>query len=260
VEDKPKYKTWIRLGRLWLFVSLALTSLVGVAGSVFSPWFLLFIVSFGSFLTISVIVGMSAYRFSPRGGDFQRRIHELIISLLKEEEGAVYRKTLDVGCGSASLTVKLARRFPEAKVYGIDYWGNDWSYSRQQCERNARLEGIGERVVFDKQSASSLIFPDGDFDVVVSCLTFHEVKDTPDKLKAVREAIRVLRRGGQFVFLDLFGDRHFFESPENVHKALVEAGAEIQWMKGLDQYMRLPFPLMNGRVLKYAIVVGGTKA
>jgi hypothetical protein len=39
----------------------------------------------------------------------------------------------------------------------------------------------------------------------------------------------------------------------------MDSGAEIQSMKGLDQYMRLPFPLMNGRVLKYAIVVGGKR-
>jgi ubiquinone/menaquinone biosynthesis C-methylase UbiE len=91
------------------------------------------------------------------------------------------------------LTIKAARRFPEATVFRIDYWGDDWSYSKQQCENNARLEGVSERVVFDKQSASTLDFPDGDFDLVVSCLTFHEVNDAPDKLKAVREAMRVLR-------------------------------------------------------------------
>ena len=35
-----------------------------VALSVFSPWFLLFVIPFCVFLYISVIVGMCAYRFS----------------------------------------------------------------------------------------------------------------------------------------------------------------------------------------------------
>lgn len=153
----------------------------------------------------------------------------------------------------------MARQFPEGKVYGVDYWGADWGYSKQQCERNAQLEGVAERVVFDRQSASSLPFPDGDFDVVVSCLTFHEVNDAPDKLTALREALRVLRRGGQFVFLDLFGDNHFFGSPEKVRQILAESGADGACLEKLDQYMALPFPLMNKKAMGYAMVVAGKK-
>lgn len=259
VGETPQYKVWIRLGRLWFTSSLALVSLVGIALSVLSPWFVLFVIPFCVFLYISVIVGMCAYRFSPMGGDFQRRIHELVTSLVKKQEGDLCRKVLDVGCGNASLTVKMARQFPEGRVYGVDYWGADWSYSKQQCERNAQLEGVGERVVFDRQSASSLAFPDGDFDVIVSCLTFHEVNDAPDKLTALREALRVLRRGGQFVFLDLFGDNHFFESPEKVRQILAESGADVVCLKKLDQYMALPFPLTHKKAMGHAMVVAGKK-
>jgi ubiquinone/menaquinone biosynthesis C-methylase UbiE len=259
VRETPQYKVWIRFNRLSFTSALALVSLVGVALSVFSPWFFLFAIPGCIFLYISIIVGMCAYRFSPMGGDFQRRIHELMASLVEKQEGDLCRKVLDVGCGSASLTVRMARRFPEGKVYGVDYWGSDWSYSKQQCERNAELEGVGERVVFDKQSASWLAFPDGDFDVVVSCLTFHEVNDAPDKLTALREALRVLRAGGQFVFLDLFGDSHFFESPEKVCEVLAESGADVACSKKLDQYISLPFPLMNKKAMGYAMVVTGRK-
>lgn len=87
MEETPQYKVWIRLDRLWLFSSLALVSLVGVALSVFSPWFVLFVIPFGLFLYISVIVSLCAYRFSPIGGDFQRRIHELVASLVKKQQG-----------------------------------------------------------------------------------------------------------------------------------------------------------------------------
>jgi hypothetical protein len=38
---RPQYNVWIRLDRLQFSSSLALLSLVAVALSVFSPWFLL---------------------------------------------------------------------------------------------------------------------------------------------------------------------------------------------------------------------------
>lgn len=257
--ETPQYKVWIRLDRLWITGSLALVSLLGAALSILSPWFLLFILPFCVFLYISTILVICAYRFSPMGGDLQRRIHQLITSLVTQQGGDLCRRVLDVGCGSAGLTVRMARQFPEGIVYGVDYWGADWHYSREQCERNVRIEGVGERVVFDRQSASSLAFPDGDFDVVVSCLTFHEVNDAPDKLTALREALRVLRRGGQFVFLDLFGDNHFFGSPEKVRQTLAESGADVACLKKLDQYLALPFPLMNKKAMGHAMVVAGKK-
>jgi ubiquinone/menaquinone biosynthesis C-methylase UbiE len=257
--ETPRYKNWIRLDRVWLTGSLALISLAGVALSVLSPWFALFIIPACVFLYVSVIVGLCAYRFSAIGGDFQSKIHELVASLVEKPEADSRRKVLDVGCGNASLTVKMARRFPRGIVYGVDYWGSDWNYSKQECERNAELEGVGERVVFDKQSASSLAFPDGDFDVVVSCLTFHEVNDGPNKFAALREALRVLRRGGQFVFLDLFGDRNFFESPDRVRQVLAESGADVVCLKTLEQLIALPFPLMNKRAMGHAMVVAGAK-
>jgi len=47
---RPQYNVWIRLNRLQFSSSLALLSLVAVALSVFSPWFLLFVIPFCVFL------------------------------------------------------------------------------------------------------------------------------------------------------------------------------------------------------------------
>ena len=44
----------------------------------------------------------------------------------------------------------------------------------------------------------------GVFDVVVSNLVFHEVRDVADKRLLLKEALRVLKKGGIFVFQDLF--------------------------------------------------------
>ena len=74
-------------------------------------------------------------------------------------------------------------------LVGIDYWGDDWEYSKDICEKNAEYEGVSDRISFIKASASKLPFDDNEFDVVVSCLTFHEVKDENDKIKVFKEGI-----------------------------------------------------------------------
>ena len=72
------------------------------------------------------------------------------------------------------------------------------------CERNAAIEDVKERLTFQQANASSLPFSDESFDAVVSNLTFHEVGDAPDKRQLIREALRVLRKGGIFALQDLF--------------------------------------------------------
>ena len=57
---------------------------------------------------------------------------------------------------------------------------------------------------FQKASASALPFKDETFDASVSNLVFHEVSDSADKREVLREALRVVKKGGKFAFQDLF--------------------------------------------------------
>ena len=131
----------------------------------------------------------------------QGRIVELVLSHLDwSGEG----RALDIGCGSASLTIKVAQKYPKAYVVGVDYWGGNWGYSKEMCESNAKVEGVTDRVTFRKANASALPFSDEYFDAVVSNLVFHEVRDSSDKRKVVYEALRMLKKGGKFSFQDVF--------------------------------------------------------
>ena len=84
------------------------------------------------------------------------------------------------------------------------------------CERNAKIRGVSDRVTFQKASASSLPFSDEYFDVVVSNLVFHEVGDAPDKREVIREALRVVKKGGMFAFQDLFLMKRIYGDIENL--------------------------------------------
>src|SRR4030095_2615427 len=109
--------TWIRSTRLAVFATLSGVCLAGSALSLLSPWFLLFLVPFAVFGYITMILALTVYRFAPRGGDFQRRIHDLIVA---KAELAAANRALDVGCGSGSLVIKLAKASADSIVTGVD--------------------------------------------------------------------------------------------------------------------------------------------
>jgi SAM-dependent methyltransferase len=253
---QPRYGTWIRTGRLAVFAALSAVCLAASALSVVSLWFLLFLIPFALFGYIASILGLTVYRLSPRGGDLQRRVHELIVSRAEVPPGS---RALDVGCGSGSVVVKLAKASAGSTVTGVDSWGESWEYSKELCEDNARIEGVAARTAFLKQSGAALDFADGSFDAVTSCLTFHEIGDVERKADGVVEALRVLRPGGRFVLLDLFGDPAFYGSPEDVEKAIAGAGASVGEFRRLDDLLPLPFPMRHPKVLGHAMLIVGTK-
>jgi len=72
--------------------------------------FLIFIIPTFIFGYILFIIGVSSWRFSKSGGDYQNKIHQIIV--LKVEGDRI----LDIGCGSGHLLSKIAKQNPEAKL------------------------------------------------------------------------------------------------------------------------------------------------
>jgi SAM-dependent methyltransferase len=195
MAGKPEYGNW---------VSKRLVYTPGAAGLIFLGFALLFpafVIPAGLFFLVSLYFAYARYKFSIRGGNVQDHILELVLAHLDwNGEG----RALDIGCGNGALTIKLAQKYARARVVGIDYWGGRWEYSKNTCESNAKIAGVDERITFQKASASALPFEDEYFDVVVSNLVFHEVSDARDKREVIREALRVVKKGGIFVLQDLF--------------------------------------------------------
>jgi SAM-dependent methyltransferase len=240
---EPKYGNWVSAKLIYGSVA------VSIPFFVLSFVSLIFVVGEVPFLLSFAYFAYARYKFSQRGGNLQAQIRNLVIKHLDwNGEGRV----LDIGCGNAPLAIELAKRYSEAHVTGIDYWGGKWGYSKGACERNAEIEGVADRVDFQKASASALPFEDGSFDAAVSNFVFHEVSDAKDKRDVIKEVLRVVKRGGTFAFQDLFlVKRHFGDVDDLV--AMIKswgikeaAFADTSGSAFIPKALKLPF--MLGRI------------
>jgi SAM-dependent methyltransferase len=215
-----------------------------------------FIVGAVPFLISLAYFAYARYKFSPRGGDIQARLWEMVLDRL-EWNGV--GKALDIGCGNGPLAIALARRRPNAHITGIDYWGTAWDYSKAVCERNAEATGVAGRTDFQKASASALPFEDGFFDAAVSNSVFHEVSDAKDKRELIREALRVVKKGGRFAFQDLFLVKELYGEIDDLLETIKGWGiAEVAFVDTsasdfIPAALKLPF--MLGKIS----IIYGTK-
>ncbi|GIW11331.1 MAG: class I SAM-dependent methyltransferase [Chloroflexi bacterium] len=112
-----------------------------------------------------------------------------------------YRRILDLGCGLGSSTIVLKERFPDAEVYGIDLSAPFLNYAHRVAER------FGIAIHFSQQNAERTDFPDAFFDVVSSCILFHEIPDEAAQ-NVIAEAYRILAPGGLLNIGDVAAYRH----------------------------------------------------
>ena len=136
-------------------------------------------------------------------------------------------RVLDLGCGTATLTILIKQMHPESEVTGLDIDARILDVARGKIAR-ARLD-----ITLDQGPATALSYPDDSFDRILSSLVFHHLR-TDDKVRAAREAFRVLRPGGELHVAD-FGRphhplmaaitlvmRHFEETADNFAGCLPE--------------------------------------
>ena len=105
------------------------------------------------------------------------------------------KNIMDVGCGTATLTMMLKREFPDTQLTGID---GDESILAIASEK---VEAAGLHIELKQALSYDLPFPDNSFDVVVSSLMLHHLTDE-DKHNTIMEVLHVLRPGSQFTIAD----------------------------------------------------------
>jgi ubiquinone/menaquinone biosynthesis C-methylase UbiE len=110
---------------------------------------------------------------------------------------------LDLGCGRGAVLIAAARRLPSGRAVGADRWTRDQSGNSPEVTlANAAAAGVADRVEVHTADMTALPFPDGSFDVVTSALAIHNIPTPGGRYRAVDEAMRVLRPGGQLLIAD----------------------------------------------------------
>jgi SAM-dependent methyltransferase len=92
---------------------------------------------------------------------------------------------IDIGCGTGSLTLAAANRYPDARVVGIDLIPDYLTDTLRQEAANIELK-TGDAV--------SLPFDDNHFDTAISQLLLNDLEDPT---KALGEMVRVTKPQGQ---------------------------------------------------------------
>lgn len=182
-------------------------------------------------------------------GGFMGKMHQNLVDHMDWDGKG---KLLDIGCGAGALTIRCAKKYPDAELIGMDYWGTEWSYAKEQCEKNAKEEGVASRITFKKGDAGKLEFADESFDAAVSNFVFHEVRTQPDKRQVVREALRVVKKGGAFAFQDMFSQKALYGDMNEFIEILKKEGvSEVYFEGNIDKtelvpgFVRAPW-MING--------------
>jgi SAM-dependent methyltransferase len=107
------------------------------------------------------------------------------------EEGG---SALDVGCGSGRCAITLAKRFPQAKIFGYDAHPG----SLERARNNAHAAGLGDRISFEVVDCTRL--PAAKFDFIS---TFDVVHDSIDPVGLLRSIRAALRPGGTYLMVEV---------------------------------------------------------
>jgi SAM-dependent methyltransferase len=252
--------SWIPRKRIRFAVGLALAfAVVGVIGSLWSRAALVLLTpALGASWVVFIMLKIRR-QLSPGGGGWEHHIHDRVVSRLSLSSNS-QTSALDIGCGDASLLAMLLAQAPAMSATGVDFWGSNWDYAQSACE--SRLSSLGLRAAFRRMNAARLEFPDESFDVVVSVMCFHEVRASSGEtmrgpLVALSEALRVLRPGGVFVFVDRFGDAADYGDGADLAAVLrLTAGLRRE---SLVATLGVPWPLKTKRALGPVEVLSGRK-
>ena len=110
------------------------------------------------------------------------------------------RRILDLATGTADFALAAARRFPGARVTGVDLTPAMLDVGLRKVE----AAGLADRVELQEGDACALACEDGAADAVICAFGF---RNFPDRAAALREAARVLAPDGHLLVLELFKPR-----------------------------------------------------
>jgi SAM-dependent methyltransferase len=141
-------------------------------------------------------------------------------------------RLLEIGCGVGAVLVVLGQEYPGVRLHGVDVERAQLTFAR------AFLDRAGIAATLTEADALDLPFGDGSFDHVWMMWFLEHV---PDPVAALREARRVLVRGGAITAIEVdYGTCRAEPSTpamETLFRAMVRGMAAAGWS---DAGTRLP--------------------
>ena len=126
-------------------------------------------------------------------------------------------RLLDVACGPGKLIRMIAQAQPCCQITGMDI---DPAMVSAATERTENLKNV--TVIHG--DVRSLPFESNSFDMVVESLMFHHLNDV-DKVMAIAQIDRVLKKKGSFVFIDWIQPSNSFTRA---------TFAVVEWLDGAE--------------------------
>ncbi len=105
------------------------------------------------------------------------------------------KKLLDFGCGTGTLALIVKQSRPDIEVSGLDVDPAVLEIAKSKAAK--RAAGID----FQGYDGGGFPYADGSYDAILSSFVFHHLLDD-EKIAALREIRRVLRRGGSLYLAD----------------------------------------------------------
>lgn len=105
------------------------------------------------------------------------------------------RRVLDLGCGTATLTMMMKRAQPDAKIVGLDGDPKILEIAKSKIEKG------GLDIPLNLGMAFKLPYKNNFFDRVVSSLVIHHLT-RENKIRTFAEIFRVLKPGGELHVAD----------------------------------------------------------
>ena len=149
---------------------------------------------------LALAASVTAYLYASRFGKFAVWAEILLSLHLRGDE-----RVLDLGCGRGAVLLMVAKLLPRGRAVGIDLWktSDQSGNALEVTRRNAQLENVADRVELRTGDMRALPFEDESFDVVLSSLAIHNIPDAAGRVKAIDDTVRVLRRGGRVLIVDI---------------------------------------------------------
>jgi arsenite methyltransferase len=112
---------------------------------------------------------------------------------------------VDLGTGRGLMLLGAAERAPRGTATGIDLWRSvdQAGTSPERLLANASAFGVADRVRVVTGDMSDPQLPDGSADLVLACLSIHDIHDRDRRRGVIDHAARILRPDGRLAIVDL---------------------------------------------------------